>query len=343
MKHRPARAGIARGLSTWWARGWQAGMARGTQAGKVRTMPVGRARGTQSGGMFGLLAGAVLLISAAFIDPTSVLRTDTETQASSHREFRESRSAWSAWSAWSARSAWSAWPQAGTFVPGVAWADHADAAGPPQRGDDHPKSITIDDFDNSDLGGFPLTWKAWRGDDDLARNLYTIREENGNRYLHAADDGSSIIIRKQVSDWDANEYPVLSWRWRAAVLPEGGDERIRSRNDSSVAVYVVLDQNFIGVPRTLKYVWSTTVPVGTHYRREGIGRPHVIVLQSGEEKLGQWVEESVNVYADYVRIFGKKPPRKAVGIGILTDGNATGSDSKGDYDDFVVHRRDTGS
>lgn len=281
--------------------------------GKAHGLPAGRARS--------LLAGAVLLICAAFIDPPSVLRTGTETQAPSPRV------------------SWPAWPLTGSFVPGVARADRAD---PPQRRDDLQPSIIIEDFDRSDMGGFPQTWMAWRGDDDLARNLYTIREENGNRYLHAADDGTSIIILKQVSEWDANEYPVLSWRWRATVLPEGGDERIGSRNDSSVAVYVVLDQNFIGVPKTLKYVWSTTVPVGTQYRRDGIGRPHVIVLESGKEKLGQWVEESVDVYADYIRIFGKKPPRNAVGIGILTDGNATGTDSKGDYDNFVVHRRDTG-
>ena len=294
-------------------------MGRGISAGKARGTPAGKPRGWPSGRAFGLLAGAGLLICAAFIDPPSVLRTDTDPQVLT------------------------AWPQTAAFVSGVSRADHADHASLPQRGDNHRKSITIDDFDDSAPGGFPLTWKAWRGDDDLARTLYTIREEKDNRYLHAADDGSSIIILKQVSEWDANEYPVLSWRWRATVLPEDGDERIRSKNDSSVAVYVVLDQNFIGVPKTLKYVWSTTVPVGTHYRREGIGRPHVIVLESGEEKLGQWVEESVDVHADYVRIFGKKPPRKAVGIGILTDGNATGTDSKGDYDDFVVYRRDTGS
>lgn len=263
------------------------------------------------------LAGSVFLCCAALVDPFSLPRPIPE-------DMRPSPV--------------STWSRTGTdsFNPAVAWAGPADY---PQRRDDLQQSIIIEDFDSSNSDGFPLTWKAWRGDDDLARNTYTIREENGNRYLHAADDGSSIIIIKQVSEWDANEYPVLSWRWRPTVLPEGGDERIRSRNDSSVAVYVVLDQNFIGVPKTLKYVWSTTAPVGTHYRREGIGRPHVIVLESGEEKLGQWVEESVDVHADYVRIFGKKPPRKAVGIGILTDGNATGSDSQGDYDDFVVHRR----
>ena len=318
-------------------RGISAGRARGTPAYKTRGTPTRSARGWPAGRAFGLLAGAALLICAAYIDPPSVLRTDTEPQTLSPRESR------------TAMTAWTAWPRSASFVPGVAradqadYADHADHADPPQRGDGQRKSITIEDFDDSAPGGFPLTWKAWRGDDDLARSLYTIREERDNRYLHADDDGTSIIILKQVSEWDANEYPVLSWRWRATVLPEDGDERIRTKNDSSVAVYVVLDRNFIGVPKTLKYVWSTTAPVGTHYRREGIGRPHVIVLESGEEKLGQWVEESVDVHADYVRIFGKKPPRKAVGIGILTDGNATGTDSKGDYDDFVVHRRDTGS
>ncbi len=284
-----------------------------------------------AGRTFRLLAGGVFACCAAILDPSSVLRSDS-------KDVRPAPV--------------STWPRAESFVSATAWADYADRADRadradyadrPQRRDDVQTSIVIEDFDSSDLGGFPLSWKAWRGDDGLARNSYSIREENGNRYLHAADDGSSIIIRKQLSEWDANEFPVLSWRWRARVLPAGGDERIGSRNDSSVAVYVVLDQNFVGVPKTLKYVWSTTLPVGTYHRRDGIGRPHVIVLESGEEKLGQWVEESVDVHADYVRIFGKKPPRKAVGIGILTDGNATGTDSQGDYDDFVVHRRGTGS
>ena len=269
-----------------------------------------------AGKTLSLLAGSVLLLIAAFIDPSAVLRTDSAEKGTPPRFST---------------------PRIDSFVPAAAQADH------PQRRDDRRASVLIDGFDSSAPGSFPLNWKAWRGDDDLARKMYTIREEDGNRYLHAAADGSSIIIRKRLSEWDANEYPVLSWRWRAKVLPEDGDERIGSRNDSSVAVYVVLDQNFIGVPKTLKYVWSTTLPVGTHHRRDGIGRPHVIVLESGTEKLGEWVEESVDVYADFVRIFGKKPPRKAVGIGILTDGNATGTDSKGDYDDFTVHRRNTGS
>ena len=206
-----------------------------------------------------------------------------------------------------------------------------------------PASIVIDDFNNFPVGGFPKEWKAWRGDDDYARNLYGIDEEDGNRYLKARDDGASIIIRKKLGDWNPREYPILTWRWRARILPEGGDERIGPKNDSAVAVYVLLDQNFFRIPKTLKYVWSTTLPIATRHRRDGIGRPHVIVLQTGEEKLGQWVSETVNVYDDFVRTFGKEPPKTAVGIGVLTDGNATKTNSEGDYDDFVIHQHLEGS
>lgn len=204
-------------------------------------------------------------------------------------------------------------------------------------------SVVIDDFETAPIGGFPPGWKAWRGDTDEAKRVYRIQEENGNRYLAAEDDGASIIIRKELRSWNPREYPILSWRWRARKLPKGGDERIGEKNDSAVAVYVVLDQNFFHIPKTLKYVWSTTLPAGTEHRRGGIGRPHVIVLQSGPETLRQWVTESVNVYEDFIRVFGKEPPDKAVGIGVLTDGNATKSPSAGDYDRFVVHRHRDGS
>lgn len=218
-----------------------------------------------------------------------------------------------------------------SLMPAYVWADALQSNG-------NGASILVDDFEDASVGGFPSAWKAWRGDDDLARNLYSIQEEDGNKFLKASDDGTSIIIRKQMDDWNPREFPILSWRWRANVLPEDGDERVGPKNDSAVAVYVVLDQNFFRIPKTLKYVWSTTLPIGTRHRRDGIGRPNVIVLQSGPEKVGQWVSESVNVYEDFERTFGKRPPKSAIGIGVLTDGNATHTPSMGDYDDFFIHK-----
>ena len=89
------------------------------------------------------LAGGVLLCCAAVIDPSSVLRPIPE-------DMRPAPV--------------STWPRTGTdpFTPAVARAAPADH---PQRRDDLQQSIIIEDFGGSDTGGFPLTWKAWRGDD----------------------------------------------------------------------------------------------------------------------------------------------------------------------------------
>lgn len=200
------------------------------------------------------------------------------------------------------------------------------------------ETILVDDFSGNSVNAFPSGWKPWRAKSNLAPGLYTVQQEDGNRYLHARDNGHSVIIRKELRSWNPKQYPILTWRWRAQVLPRDGDERSAQTNDSANAVYVVLSENFFHVPKTLKYVWSTSVPVGTRYRRPGIGRPYVIVLESGTQHLGTWVSESVNVYDDYLRAFGEKPPSRAVGIGVLTDGNATRSESEGDYDDFVLAR-----
>ncbi|MBI4553755.1 MAG: DUF3047 domain-containing protein [Candidatus Latescibacteria bacterium] len=201
------------------------------------------------------------------------------------------------------------------------------------------QEIIIDDFSGNHVGAFPAGWATWRKDIRLARRVYSVQQEDGNAYLHARDDGASVILRKELRSWNPKQYPILTWRWRARVLPKGGDERRRETNDSANAVYVVLSENWFHIPRTLKYVWSTTVPVGTVYRRPGIGWPYVIVLQSGPQRLGSWVSERVNVYADYRRLFGEEPPARAVGIGLMTDQNSTRAGSEGDYDDFILERR----
>jgi len=41
------------------------------------------------------------------------------------------------------------------------------------------------------------------------------------------------------------------------------------------------------------------------------------VVQSGTKDLGQWIEERVNVYEDFVRIHQHEPAAKAWGISII--------------------------
>jgi hypothetical protein len=197
-----------------------------------------------------------------------------------------------------------------------------------------PARIVLEDFTGGRVGEFPPGW-SWRGKDDGKRKLYVVREENGRRYLNARDDSQSVLIIKKVS-WKLRDYPILTWRWRVKALPAGGDERLGPRNDSAAALYVVFSQNWVGIPKQIKYVWSTTLPVGTVADRKLIGRPRVQVLRSGTSHVGEWVTERVNLYDDYRRIWGGEPDGKTVGIAILTDADATRSYAEADYADIVA-------
>ena len=48
----------------------------------------------------------------------------------------------------------------------------------------------------------------------------------------------------------------------------------------------------------------------------------MIILQQGAGKAGTWVEEEVDIIADYRKAFGKDPPARAT-IGIMSDSDNT--------------------
>ena len=64
-----------------------------------------------------------------------------------------------------------------------------------------------------------------------------------------------------------------------------------------------------------------------------------IVLQSGKEKIGQWITERRNVIRDYRMAFGKTPEKNPVLVAILTDSNDTKSSAIADYDTIVIKEK----
>ena len=165
---------------------------------------------------------------------------------------------------------------------------------------------------------------------------YLVNAVNGRHYLAAQDTGNSVIVCKFIH-WNPREYPIMTWCWRANALPPGGNERLSRFNDSAAGIYVVFSLNWLGVPKQIKYVWSATLPEGTVDRRKKIWRPWFFVVESGEENLGKWTFEQVDIYEDYRRVFdGSKPEKRSFGICALTDANNTRSYAEAFYADFRV-------
>jgi hypothetical protein len=194
--------------------------------------------------------------------------------------------------------------------------------------------ITIADFSKAKLGQFPDDWKPRK---DAGKEVYTVQEEGGLRFLRAVAKGLGIQAAKQFDEWDLNAYPVLAWSWRPREFPRGSDERESNLNDSVLSVYMLVPYSRIRGPKAVKYIWSEKVPVGTPLSSNG-GLTQVRVLKSGPPAKDEWVEERVNVLADYKKRFKESKTPKPAGIAVLTDADDTESVAAGDYAKFRACR-----
>jgi len=190
--------------------------------------------------------------------------------------------------------------------------------------------VALEDFSPSKVGEFPPGWKPRK---EEGRPVYSIREEDGFRFLHAASRGLGIQAGREVA-WNLEAYPILAWTWRAVEFPKNSDERKSKTNDSAVSVYAVFPDSMVSV-KSLKYVWSRVVPVGTHLTSSA-GKTQVRVLRSGTDAATRWMDEQVNVREDYWKLFGDSEIPKPAGIAVLTDSDDTRSNAQGDYAAFRV-------
>jgi len=175
----------------------------------------------------------------------------------------------------------------------------------------------------------PCGWHPTR--DDVS--MFSVGTEQENFFTRIDTKGGCTTIGKKMS-YSTKEYPVLTWQWRVHKLPEGGKETKRKRNDSGAAVYVIFKGHF-KLNKIIKYIWSSSLPVGTVTSSPYNPRAKMIVLKSGATNTGEWITEKVNVLEDYKRVFGDNPP-EVEAIAIMSDADNTNSSAMADYDDIII-------
>jgi hypothetical protein len=183
--------------------------------------------------------------------------------------------------------------------------------------------IIIDFSGPVEKTGVPLLWKL-RVNAGAADTR--ILKEDGEPALYLRALNASFALEKKLSVC-LNDYPNLSWTWKALTIPPRGDLRKRSQNDQALQLLVAFEGGKI-----LSYVWDANAPVGT-VADESIGLPlfiavKVIVVESGTTDKGRWLEISRNLYEDYKRMFGEEP-RKVRGIRVQSNSQYTGDCAEG--------------
>lgn len=205
----------------------------------------------------------------------------------------------------------------------------------------------MEDFEQYEVGAVPRKWKRPHKesrsflvlpdtvllDDDFA--VVTPDGRSNVVRIYSRDNTEQIaLINGEHFDWRLDQYPLLSWRWKAITLPQKAREDKRSLNDSGGALYVTFDSfDWLGRPRTIKYVFSSSLPNGTSIT---YGALKVLVVSSPSDSLNKWITVQRNVAEDYQKLFGRKPPDKPGYIMLWGDSDNTNAVSDVLFDDLII-------
>jgi len=194
--------------------------------------------------------------------------------------------------------------------------------------------LVIDGKMNRD--GIPVGWELETHYSNPQIKLDPI--QNGRFGIRLMSEGSSFGLHKSV-DVDLTEFPILSWKWKVDRLPPAGDIREKSKDDQAAQVYVAFPALLRFRSQTIGYLWDSNAPVGTITNGHTPLTPvKVIVLQSGKQRLGEWVQERRNVAEDYRRLFGKDSIPKVGRVAIWINTQHTKSSAEATFADFQFLR-----
>ena len=130
---------------------------------------------------------------------------------------------------------------------------------------------------------------------------------------------------------DLNKTPYLSWSWKAEKFPTLNDEKVKSGDDYTARIYVVIKDGWTPLgTKAINYVWSQQSPIDTVWPNPFAGkRAMMLAVQQGSFESG-WVMEKRHLKADLKKLFGKEF-RYIDGIAIMTDTDNSGSSAVSYY------------
>ncbi|MBV1881861.1 MAG: DUF3047 domain-containing protein [Pseudomonadales bacterium] len=150
---------------------------------------------------------------------------------------------------------------------------------------------------------------------------------------HSAASG--LIVSEEV---ELSQTPFLHWSWKLEQpLQSDANEQSKAGDDFSVRVYVVAKGLFPWQAKAISYIWSRRYPVGTVWDNPFASHSKMVVVESGNDRLKQWLSYSRNVEADFRSLFGK-PVRTVDGVAIMSDTDNTGSDAVALYGPYRFSR-----
>jgi hypothetical protein len=175
---------------------------------------------------------------------------------------------------------------------------------------------------------------GWKDEIFKGKTTYTLIRENGRSVLkaHSEKAASGLIMKVKL---DSRDYPVLSWSWKVDHTLKKEDVTRKSGDDFAARIYVVFPRTFFWQTRAINYVWATKLPKESTVPSPYTSKAIIVAVESGDEKIGQWVSEERNYYEDYRKLFGEEPPKLGA-VAIMSDTDDTGDEVTAYYGDIFL-------
>ncbi len=172
------------------------------------------------------------------------------------------------------------------------------------------------------------------------KNHFSIdTEPDGNQYLKVESARSYSGMGVYLS-FSSQQCPVVTWRWKIDTLVERADITRKEGDDAAAKLYVVFDGPSFWNPLDkliLVYVWDNTAPVGTVMPNAWLpDKERMFIVESGKAKVGQWVEERINLSQDFRRAFPGQEPGEVEALAFLADTDNTQSQVMASFDDLTI-------
>jgi len=202
----------------------------------------------------------------------------------------------------------------------------------------------------------PPDWKPLTFKKIEKHTTYTLVKDNGIVVIRAVAEASASGLTREVKI-DPKEYPIIQWRWKVSNVLKKGNVHKKEGDDYPARIYITFEYDPSKLSffekakyKTIKllygqypplaainYIWESKAPVGTLVPNPYTDRVMMFVVESGTDKLTQWVVEERNVYEDYKKAFGGEPPMIS-GVAIMTDTDNTGESATAYYSDIVFKK-----
>jgi hypothetical protein len=217
-----------------------------------------------------------------------------------------------------------------------------------------PKRIEAGLFSSSGVSEtLPTGWKPQTFSRISRHTDYFLVKVDDTVVVKAVSDQSASGLARAISI-SPMEYPVIQWRWKVNNILQKGDVTSKDGDDYPARVYITFafDPEKAGylekfkyqaarliqgrdVPyRAISYIWGSNAHAGTMIANPYTDNVMMFVVESGKEKLHQWVTEERNVREDYKKAFGEEPTMIS-GLAIMTDTDNTGESAIAWYGDIV--------